>query len=46
MLDSWIFVEDEKEVLDAICEEEIEGLESHDAKPAARMMLLLLTSLT
>ena len=34
MIDSWICIEDEKEVLDAICEEEIEGLES-DAKPAA-----------
>ena len=46
MLDSWIFIEDEKEVLDAISEEEIEEFKSCDAKPAAMMMLMMMMSPT
>ena len=34
MIDIWICIEDEKEVIDAICEEEMEELETY-TKPAA-----------
>jgi hypothetical protein len=35
MIDNWICIEDAEEVMNAICEEEIEALESDAAKPAA-----------
>ena len=35
MIDRWICIEDEKEVLDTMCEDKIEELEESYAKPAA-----------